>query len=184
MQPAPAPRTNVPAIVSLICGILGCIPFITSLVAIILGIVGIKSANQPGTGGKGMAIAGLILGILGILGWGLFSGGTAMLYFAHAEQRTLARQFAQDISAGNTDAAIARCASTVKRQDIETAIQFFKQAGAMTSVHVVILKRPGTTGDEWEMAGGVAFANNQAKSYTGTIRKEGDALKIVRFKFE
>ncbi|MBQ6823556.1 MAG: DUF4190 domain-containing protein [Clostridia bacterium] len=64
-QPTPpaSNKTNPVSIVSLICGIVGfCFnPFyFTTLAAIICGIVGIATAkNSP----KGMAIAGLILGI-------------------------------------------------------------------------------------------------------------------------
>ena len=73
-----APRgTSGAAIASLICGILGCVPFITSLLAVILGFVGIKATSNGRAGGRGMAIAGLILGLLGIFGWGLGGGGAS-----------------------------------------------------------------------------------------------------------
>ena len=50
------------AIASLICGILGCTG-IGGLLAIIFGILGInKASRQPEVGGKGMAIAGIVLG--------------------------------------------------------------------------------------------------------------------------
>src|SRR4051794_32737669 len=55
----PPSRSNAMAIVSLILGILGCIPVITGLGAIIFGILGIRASNRQQIGGKGMAIAGL-----------------------------------------------------------------------------------------------------------------------------
>jgi hypothetical protein len=75
-QPPAAPKTNGAALASLICGILGCVPVLTSIAAIILGLVGIKKSREPGTGGKGLAIAGIVLGFIGILGWAV--GGFAM----------------------------------------------------------------------------------------------------------
>lgn len=58
------------AVASLILGIVGIfIPVILSILAVIFGGVGISNANSRGTSGKGMAIAGLVLGILGTLGW-------------------------------------------------------------------------------------------------------------------
>jgi len=75
--------TNVLAIVSLISGILSfvgsgccCVPIISllamfgvpllALVAIVTGILGISAASRTGTG-KGMAITGIGLGVMGIL---------------------------------------------------------------------------------------------------------------------
>jgi hypothetical protein len=108
-------RTNGPAIASLVCGVLGCVPFITSLIAIGLGIIGLKKAKDPQVGGKGLAIAGLILGILGIGGWTLFGGGIFALIKGTETQREVARQFIKDMSAGNVDAAGAQTDGTRKK---------------------------------------------------------------------
>ena len=64
-QPAAAgyaPRTNVPAVISLVFGILG-----GSVVAIVLGHIGVSQTRRTGEGGRGMAIAGLVLGYAGLL---------------------------------------------------------------------------------------------------------------------
>jgi hypothetical protein len=68
--PAPAPRTSGKAVWSLVLGILslGCL-FITGLPAIILGILGIRDVSR-GDGnvkGQGMAITGIIMGVIGSL---------------------------------------------------------------------------------------------------------------------
>lgn len=62
--------TNGMAIASLVCGLLFCLP-ICGILAIIFGIVGLAKTKDPRVGGKGMSIAGLILGIFGILFSGL-----------------------------------------------------------------------------------------------------------------
>lgn len=55
-------ETNVLAIVSLVAGILCCVPF-ASLAAVITGIISLNQLKQnPAQKGKEMAIAGLILG--------------------------------------------------------------------------------------------------------------------------
>jgi Domain of unknown function (DUF4190) len=73
---APAPqiadRNNSLAVASFICGILGLVPFwigfILCIVAIVLGGFAIAHANRlPDRRGKGLAIAGLVLGICFIL---------------------------------------------------------------------------------------------------------------------
>jgi prepilin-type processing-associated H-X9-DG protein len=61
------PRTSVPAIISLILGILSfCVPVLLSIPALILGIVGLVAINKSNgrLRGQGLAIAGIILGAL------------------------------------------------------------------------------------------------------------------------
>jgi hypothetical protein len=60
--PPPTQKTNWWAIVSLIFGVLGGV-----LISVICGIVGLNKAKQ-GQGGRGMAIAGLVLSGLWVLG--------------------------------------------------------------------------------------------------------------------
>jgi len=74
--PAPAPRaaagekTSGMAIAALVTGIAGFIFFgILSILAIIFGAIGIRQTNKdPSLKGRGMAVAGLVLGILGVAG--------------------------------------------------------------------------------------------------------------------
>ena len=71
-----APRTSGLAITSMICGILGLIipylGFILAIIAIVFGSIAIhQTGSQPNLGGRGMAIAGLVLGILAIALWAI-----------------------------------------------------------------------------------------------------------------
>lgn len=59
---SPAPKTNVLAIVSLVSA------FFISLVAVITGHLALSQIKKTGEGGRGLAIAGLILGYVGIVG--------------------------------------------------------------------------------------------------------------------
>jgi hypothetical protein len=85
VPPTPASKTNVLSIISLVGGILGllgmCLGVIPvvglfcsvpgglfGLAALILGLVGINKVKTTGEKGRGMAIAGLILGVLTLLG--------------------------------------------------------------------------------------------------------------------
>lgn len=81
-QYTPPPKTSGAAIASLILSLVGfCIPFLGPLLAIVFGIVGkVNVGNSQGrlTGG-GMAIAGICLGVLGLLGHGVFVGGSIYL---------------------------------------------------------------------------------------------------------
>ena len=68
-QPASVkPAGNAAAVISLVLGILGMvIPLILSAPAIVFGFIGLSSANSRGAPGKGLAIAGLVLGLIGTL---------------------------------------------------------------------------------------------------------------------
>ncbi|HEX4053213.1 MAG TPA: DUF4190 domain-containing protein [Tepidisphaeraceae bacterium] len=54
------------AVASLVCALLGCIPFV-GILAIIFGIAGLRRTKDPQVGRKGLAIAGIVLGGLGVL---------------------------------------------------------------------------------------------------------------------
>ncbi|MFE5340986.1 DUF4190 domain-containing protein [Isoptericola sp. NPDC056578] len=70
----PAPGTDGFSIAALITGILGISP-----VALGLGIAGMRRTRRTGQSGRGMAIAGVVLGALGILGWLVVVGLLALL---------------------------------------------------------------------------------------------------------
>lgn len=67
------PRNNALAIASLVLGIIW-ICGIGSILALILGIVALSQIKKTGAGGRGLAIAGIVLGALGILA----TAGTAI----------------------------------------------------------------------------------------------------------
>lgn len=99
------------AIAAIVCGVLGfCVPGL-GLVAIILGAVAlIKASSSPEThGGKGMAIGGIIVGVLTLLFW-LFAIGILVPGFAKA------RQNARDL------------VSTIQLQAVGQALQSYAAA--------------------------------------------------------
>jgi prepilin-type processing-associated H-X9-DG protein len=59
-------RSNGMAIASLVCGLLLCVPF-ANILAIIFGILGLLKTKDPRVGGKGLAIAGIVLGGITLL---------------------------------------------------------------------------------------------------------------------
>ena len=65
-QHSPA-RTNGLAIASLVTGVLSF-----SIVAVVLGHIALNQINRSREEGRGLAIAGLVLGYVGILGWMIF----------------------------------------------------------------------------------------------------------------
>jgi hypothetical protein len=106
-QVPPPQSTSGAAIASLVCSLLGCIPVLMSLIAIVLGFVGIKSTGNPNVRGRGMAVAGLILGFLGLIGWIGFGG---MMYYGWQEAKKQmaaeAKPFVEAVLAGDTTKAM------------------------------------------------------------------------------
>jgi Domain of unknown function (DUF4190)/Domain of unknown function (DUF1707) len=71
--PAPQPPTSGVAVASLICGIAEFFTLgIAAVPAVILGHVARSNIKRTGERGDGLAIAGLVLGYLGIACWALF----------------------------------------------------------------------------------------------------------------
>jgi Domain of unknown function (DUF4190) len=73
------PRTSRKAVWALGCGIAGVIvlPVLFSTVAICLGVVANNEISRdPGLGGQGKAIAGIVLGVIGLLFAVVFVVGT------------------------------------------------------------------------------------------------------------
>lgn len=62
-----APKTNTFAIVSLVSSLAGLITGITFLVGIIFGHLSLSQIKKTGENGRGMALAGLIIGYVGLL---------------------------------------------------------------------------------------------------------------------
>lgn len=103
------PKTNGFAVGSLICGIVGCLQ-ITSLAAIILGVLGVKKSKEPGTGGKGMAIAGIVLGILWIvisIGLGIagYAGYKTVKGYVLEPTQQVGQHFLNSLESGDTATA-------------------------------------------------------------------------------
>lgn len=63
---APAPRTNVLAIISFVAA------FVMSVAAVVCGHIALSQIKRTGEGGRGLAIAGLVLGYAGIGFFALF----------------------------------------------------------------------------------------------------------------
>lgn len=66
---APAPKTNVLAIISMIASILGFIwilPLVGSLGGAIMGHLSLNQIKRTGEAGRGMALAGVIVGWVGV----------------------------------------------------------------------------------------------------------------------
>ena len=106
-------RSNPLAIASLICGCLLCVPFVTGIASIITGAFGMRKARDPAVTGRGMAIAGLTLGILNVVLWGAYFG---LIFAIMVPTMGMARQTANQV----------KCASNLKQ--IGLALRMYSDA--------------------------------------------------------
>lgn len=60
--------TNGLSIAALVCGICGFLCGIPAILAIVFGCIGLSQDKQRGQGGRGLAIAGIVLGSLWVIG--------------------------------------------------------------------------------------------------------------------
>ena len=84
MEQMERPRTSGLAIASLVCGTIGLvIPFfgiILGILGIVFGVVAMSHIGRdPSLGGRGMAIAGLVCGVVVVVGNGILIGVLASL---------------------------------------------------------------------------------------------------------
>lgn len=186
--PLPSPQGNGAAVGSLICGLIGCVPYVTSLLAVILGIIGIRKTRHPGVGGRGMAITGLILGLLGIIGWIIATaafGGAWALYSASKPARAEALNFAKELSNGQVDAAMARCTNSVKRADLDAASKQLMPIGIVVDTTFPVFSYQNNGGvEQVDLTGVAQFGGQNAVPYIVHLVKVNGTFKIDRFDFQ
>lgn len=66
---APQPNTNGLAVGSLIASVIGLCTCFGLIVGIILGIAALRQIREKGEKGRGLALAGLWIGVVGIVLW-------------------------------------------------------------------------------------------------------------------
>lgn len=103
-SPAPQAETNAKAVASLAIGLLaGWIPFVAAIIAIVLGVVARREIAASGgkQHGDGLALAGILVGAVGVLLWLLIAavfvfvfvlGAPLLLEFEHQFERELERE--------------------------------------------------------------------------------------------
>lgn len=183
----PQRSTSVAAVMSLILGILGCIPVVTSIAAVICGIVGIKKTSNPLVGGRGLAITGLILGLLGIAGWALF-GGT--VYFGWQEAKKQLAQQAQPFINAVIDGDIQKAATytSLSVEEIASLRDQMKGWGNVTEMQMsgFDLNKSAAKPNTLVMTGTVTFAQAGTKDFEITLDSSagGNNMKIIGVHFK
>jgi hypothetical protein len=177
----PPARTSGSSIASLVLGILGCIPLITGLLAIVLGLVGISATRKPGVSGRGMAIAGLILGIISVLGWSGFFGLLGVAFVQTRPDRTVVNAFVQDLGSNNIPAAQALCAPGTSALALQQGAAQLQASGTLQSFIATRFNLSYVNGTGTGVIGGVAiFPGGGTKKVTVTLSHSMGAKPVVQ----
>jgi|GEM_PF-828108 len=178
-------KTSGAAITSLVCGLLFCIPGLTGIIAVITGLIGMSSTSKPNVGGRGMAITGLILGLLSIGGWS-FAG--YKLYGVAQEGMAIAddgKAFANDVIAGNYTSARQYTTSTITDERLKELQTQLSAWGTLSNVQVTSANQSTTPGGNSFVVNGTAtFTQGGNKNFNITVIKQAGKWKIDDLKFQ
>ena len=168
-------KSNGAALASLICSLLGlCVPGL-SLIGLLLGILGIRNAKGPYAPGRGMAITGLILGVLFTGCWGMVGVG---IWTAVPAFKTSAG-FYEELVAGDVEGAKAFTTSNVDPQEIQRAIDEMKSKGQFRTFQWNM--SAGSSLDDTKVVAKVVFSGGTV-SMSGRVTKQPDGgYKITEF---
>ena len=173
-------QTNGPAVASLVLGIFGCIPFLTGLLAVVLGIIGIRKSRDPSVGGNAMALTGMSLGAVSVLGWGVAVGFIRQGFLDYKPAISTARQFIQDVNDGNYVSALDHSSGLTLSQ-LQTLNARISQFGAIQSVNLNSFNFNTYNSEQRIHLGGIiTFANGQ-KTCTIDLLKSDGKFKVTSY---
>jgi hypothetical protein len=179
----PMGKTSAAAVTSLVCGLLLCIP-LAVIVAIITGIIGIAATSNPMVRGRGMAIAGLILGIVGLGLWGI-GGGTALVMFQHSKpQRVFARQYVSDLIAGNVDQCVQHSSGNLSKDQIALYSKQAQGWGTLNDMTVLGFMVENSNGTFSGAISGVCKFGGTPHTFALTLVRESGVLKVDTFRWQ
>lgn len=185
----PQRRSNGWAIASLICGIVGCVPFVTSLCATIFGIVGIRKSSDPQVGGRGIAIAGLILGIIGLIGWGAFAGAGGWGFFYAKRMifdpaRQTGNAFVSSLASGDLGTARTYVTSDFPQAELEDLSAQLSGMGQFKGFSLREFDVDSQTGDTFRLtaSGTLQFDAGQKDFDAVLVGSKAAGVKVQQFR--
>jgi hypothetical protein len=176
-----AAKSNGMAITSLIMGILSCIPGV-GLLAILFGLLGMGKAKDPRVGGKGLAVVGLLLGVLGTVGWAYGAYKINQGWHLLKGMAEPAAGFFQGVADGDFSKAKSYTTNNVSEAEIRAAQETMKSMGKYKNMQADPQKTTWENG-VLESSGVVIFENG-TKKYHFRMVKVGDSYKVDKFTLE
>jgi hypothetical protein len=176
--PTAGSKTSGVAIAALVTGLIGWVcPFVGSAIAAILGLIGIAITGKPGVTGRGMAIAGLLLGLLGIAGWGVGSYATYQFVRPMIELTTEVATLPQH----QDFTKLSKWAGDQTTKDkLQTFTDLAKQRGGIKDVSVANQQRNKNTGsDVIDLQGTMTFGDGGSSPFSIKVQLKGTSFVIT-----
>lgn len=179
------PKNNPLAIVSLICGIVGCL-FITPIIGIVTGVIALGKSKLQG--GKGMAVAGIVLSLLWIVGgagFGLLTyWGVGKLYSMVEDlAKKPAIEFVNHLGEG--DLASASKMTNIPESELQPVAEYIKPLGKCTDINIQtpsIQKNNGVTTAQFR--GTATFEKGVKQIYIDVVEGPNGQVKINEIQLE
>ena len=179
----PPTRISAAAVASLICGLLLCVPLLTGLIAVLTGIVGISVTRNPAVRGRGMAVAGLILGFISLAGWGAAGSGAYAMYKKSAPDRAFAQQYIADLVAGKIDPCLRNSTGNISQQQLQDDYKQSQAWGTLQrSMAFPNYWVPGDQKYSISMQGVCAFTGGPHK-FAIAVQTDGNTRKVDFFQW-
>lgn len=174
-------RTNALAVASLACGLLVCVPLIAGLLAVLLGLLGLWKARDPRVGGRGLAIAGLILGIIGVAGWAIVGVGFARIARISSEARTVSTRFVDDLSRGRVNAALAVAGESYDRAALNSIAEDLRPLGPLQGLSINTTQSKLQGGSlRIELEGNARFSRAD-RNFRMILRHDETGTRVMHF---
>ena len=174
----PANRMSKSALCSLIFGVLGCIPFLSGVLAVLLGIIGFVKTRKPGVTGRWMAIVGGILGVVSLVAWTMFWGvilaTLGVVIAATSAPREASHAFLKDMAAGNVVAAEAKT-SGMSQMELQAIADSMAVQGKLEDTTFF---QTNITNDRASLEGVATFAKGKQRVKM-ELRKDGADWKVM-----
>jgi hypothetical protein len=166
-------------VTSLVLGLILCFPILTGLGAIAFGTAGIGVTRSPLRTGRGLAIAGVVLGIVNLLVWTV--GGT-LWWTQSSEAASVAHRFTQNLAAGDLSAAQADTVG-MKVEQLSGVYDQLKDWGTLTDVTLSERKVGFDSATTAELGGTATFNSGGTRRLTLTLVKTGGQYRVTKFYF-
>jgi len=184
----PPKRTNGMAVAGLICAIAGfCLWFLGGILGVIFGLIGLRKSRDPQVGGRGLAVAAIVIGVLSILGSGLFSyltyRGIRAGVTATKPERDAARRFVVDLNQSDVNAAATEATSDLTAADLQALAQKLHAMGAFTDMTSSQINIQDTNGSMTCSLHGIANFASGNQDYDLTLVRTGNSWKVSKAQF-
>jgi hypothetical protein len=184
----PKKGTNGMAVAGLVCSILGfCVWFLGGILGVIFGLIGLQKSRDPQVGGRGLAVSAIVIGVLSILGSGLFSyltyRGVHAAIAGTKPERDTARRFVVDLSQNDITAAESEATADLPPADLQAMAQQLHAKGGFVDMTSSQINLEDVNGAVTCHLHGVATFASGSQDYDLTLRRLGTTWKVSKAEF-